>query len=112
MGNERKVFVFSREGISGEDETLGFEILVTMFNSLINCKDLPAALIFWNTAVRLLTGASPLVKPLKALEQKGVSVLAGKLCLQELEISELNVGRAATMDEILDLFQTHSVVTL
>ncbi len=113
MADERrKVFVFGREGISGEDETLGFEILVTMFKSLANRKDLPAALVFWNTAVRLLTDSSPLLRHLKPLEEKGVAVLAGKLCLQELDISQLAVGRAATMDEILDLFDNYSVVSL
>ena len=72
----------------------------------------PVALVFWNTAVRLLTDSSPVLRYLKPLEEKGVAVLAGKLCLQELEISHLAVGRAVTMDEILDLFQAWDVVNL
>ncbi len=112
IANERKVFVFGREGINGEDENLGLEILVTMFESLVRRKELPVALVFWNTAVRLLTDSSPVLRYLKPLEEKGVAVLAGKLCLQELEISHLAVGRAVTMDEILDLFQAWDVVNL
>jgi hypothetical protein len=83
-----------------------------MFKTLARREDLPAALVFWNTAVRLLTDSSPVARYLKPLEEKGVAVLAGKLCLKELEISHLAVGRAATMDEILDLFQTCDVVNL
>ncbi len=109
---EQKVFLFGREGISGEDETLGFEIFMAMIESLASREEPPAALVFWNTAVRLLTGASPALRALKALEKKGVAVLAGKLCLQELEIQALAVGREGTMDEILDLFQRYGVVSL
>ena len=109
---EQKVFLFGREGISGEDETLGFEIFMAMMENLACREELPVALVFWNTAVRLLTGASPVLKQLKALEEKGVTVLAGKLCLQELQIPKLAVGRAGTMDEILDLFQKYGVVSL
>jgi hypothetical protein len=109
---EQKVFLFGREGISGEDETLGFEIFVAMIESLARRKEPPAALVFWNTAVRLLTGASPVLKQLEALEEKGVALVAGKLCLSELEIPKLAVGRAGTMDEILDLFQKYGVVSL
>ena len=109
---EQKVFLFGREGISGEDETLGFEIFITMIDSLASREELPAALVFWNTAVRLLTDRSPVLKKLKALEEKGVALVAGKLCLSELEIPKLAVGRAGTMDEILDLFQKYGVVSL
>ena len=109
---EQKVFLFCREGVSGEDETLGFEIFMAMMESLAGREELPAAIVFWNTAVRLLTAASPVLKQLKALEKKGVALVAGKLCLSELGIPKLAVGRAGTMDEILDLFQKYGVVSL
>ncbi len=112
MEDLRKVFLFDREGISGEDETLGFEILVTMLKSMANRRELPAALVFWNTAVKLLTKSSPILRHLVTLEEKGVPLLAGKLCLQELNITELGAGRSAGMDEILDLFDKHAVVSL
>ena len=109
---EQKVFVLGREGISGEDETLGFEILMAMVRSLSSREELPAAIVFWNTAVRLLTDASPVLEQLKALEEKGVALVAGKLCLSELEITNLSVGKAGTMDDILDLFNKYGVVSL
>lgn len=79
MSSNQKVFVLSREGISGEDETLSFEILVSMLEALAGREVPPAALVFWNTAVRLLTASSPVLNSLKRLEERGVFVLAAKL---------------------------------
>ena len=108
----QKVFVFGREGISGEDEPLGFEIFMAMIESLSCRKELPAAIVFWNTAVRLLTDASPCWSSSRRWRRKASPWSPGKLCLSELEIPKLSAGKAGTMDDILDLFQKYDVVNL
>jgi hypothetical protein len=86
---------------------------MSMLKTLVEREDHPAAVIFWNTAVKLLAEGSPTVPHLKALEKKGVHLLAGQLCVMELELAgKIAVGKLATMDEILDLILHHEVVTL
>jgi hypothetical protein len=108
-----KVFLLGSESIGRGDDDLGYEITLTMLKALAGRDDRPAAIIFWNTAVRLLANDSPAVPHLKTLESKGVKLLGGQLCVNELELAgKLAAGKSATMDEILDLLLHHDVVNL
>lgn len=113
LNKKGKVFLIGSEGIGRGDEDLGFEILVSMLKTLVKREDLPMAIIFWNTGVKLLSEGSPSVSDLKALEERGIRILAGQLCVKELElVGKMAVGKMATMDEILDLILNHEVVNL
>jgi len=108
-----KVILLGSEGIGRGDDDLGYEILISMLKALIERKDHLIAIIFWNTGVKLLKEGSPAVSYLKILEGKGVQILAGQLCVRELElIDKMAIGKLATMDEILDLILHHEVLTL
>jgi hypothetical protein len=108
-----KVLLLGSESVGRGDDDLGYEILLTMLKALAGRDDRPVAIIFWNTAVRLLASDSPAVPHLKALESKGVQLLGGQLCVNELELAgKLAAGKSATMDEILDLLLHHDVVNL
>ena len=108
-----KVFLLGSEVIGRGDDNIGYQILVTMLESLEKRNDGPTSFIFWNTAVRLLADDSPLIPHFKRLEEKGIDVLFGKLCVGECELTgRIAVGRQATMDEILDLILNNEVVNL
>jgi len=107
-----KVIVFGSEYVGRGDDVLGFEILMTLLDTLIKRDDRPKAMIFWNTAVKLLVEGSPAFPRLKTLEGKGTQILAGKLCLNDLCISETIVGKPASMDEILDFILNNEVISL
>jgi hypothetical protein len=108
-----RVLLFGSENVGRGDDTLGYEITVQLLKALASRNDRPAAIICWNTGVRLLAEGSPVIPQLKALEQKGVPILAGQLCVNELELTgKLAAGKSATMDEILDLLLHHEVVNL
>ena len=110
---KRKVLILGSESIGIGDETLGFEILVSLLDTLSKRDDGPAAIICWNTAVKLLAEGSPILGHLKRLEGKGINILAGQLCVRELELTnKIAVGKMATMDEILDLILHHDVLAL
>jgi hypothetical protein len=112
-GPKKKVLILGAESIGRGDETLGFEILVNFIEALSKRDDGPIAIICWNTAVKLLAEGSPLLVHLKRLEEKGINILAGQLCVRELELMDkIAVGRLAPMDEILDLILHHDVLTL
>jgi hypothetical protein len=108
-----KVFLLSSEGIGYGEDMLGYQILATMLESLVKRPDKPVAIICWNTAVKLVAEGSPLVPHFKRLEEKGVNILVGKLCIGECELTgKIALGKEATMDEILDLILHHEVVNL
>ena len=108
-----KVLLLSSEGCGYGDAALGFEILVTLLDTLPEREDRPIAIICWNTAVKLLAEGSPLLARLRRLEEEGVNILAGQLCVTELELAgKIAVGKAATMGEILDLILHNDVVSL
>src|SRR4030043_1757199 len=113
MNTRGKVFLLGSESIGRGDDDLGYEIWMSMLKTLAEREDRPGAVIFWNTAVKLLAEGSPSVPRLKALEGKGVQLLAGQLCVKELGLAGKGaVGKLATMEEILDLIQQHEVVNL
>lgn len=86
---------------------------MTMLDSLVKREERPVAIIFWNTAVNLLTKDSPVVGRFKMLEEKGIKILAGKLCVQDLRLTDkIAVGNIATMDEILDFVLHNEVISL
>jgi hypothetical protein len=110
---KRKVLILGSESIGLGDETLGFEILVNLLETLSKREDGPAVIICWNTAVKLLAEGSPLLPHFKRLEEKGVKLLAGQLCVKELELTgKIAIGKMATMNEILDLILYNDVLTL
>jgi hypothetical protein len=112
-GTEGRVLVFGSESVGRGDQILGYEIVVQLLKSLAKRDDRPAAIVCWNTGVKLLTEGSPVIPHLKNLEKEGVAILAGQLCVNELELAgKMAVGKLATMDEILDLILHHEVVNL
>jgi len=111
--SEGKVILLSSEGCGSGDADLGFEILVTLLKALPEREDRPIAIVCWNTAVKLLTEDSPLLARLRRLEEKGVSILAGQLCVGELGLTgKIAVGKPATLGEILDLILHNDVISL
>ncbi len=108
-----RVLVLGSEGIGQGDDALGYEILAGMVETLSKRDDGPAAIICWNTAVKLLAEGSPLLPHFKRLEEGGAKILAGQLCVMELELTgKIAVGKPATMGEILDLILHNEVINL
>ncbi len=111
--SEGKVILLSSEGCGSGDADLGLEILATLLEALPEREDRPIAIICWNTAVKLLTEDSPLLARLRRLEEKGVNILAGQLCVRELGLTgKIVVGKPATLGEILDLILHNDVISL
>jgi len=107
------VLLLGTEGCGSGDDNLSFEILINLMEALADRGDAPAAIICWNTAVRLLAEGSPLLPHFKRLEDKGVHFLAGQLCVAELGLTgKIAIGKSATIHEILDLILHNDVISL
>lgn len=108
-----KIFLLGSEGCGQGDSDLGFEILFGILSTLSDRNDRPEAIIFWNTAVNLIADGSPMIPHLRRLEEKGVKLLVGKLCVNELGlVGKISVGKVASLSEILDLILNKDVVSL
>jgi hypothetical protein len=108
-----KVFLMGAEGCGTGDRDIGYSITMQFLEALAQREDKPAAIIMWNTAVSLLTADSPALSRLKKLEQRGVKILAGRLCTTELCIADkIVVGQIVDMQEILDLLMNNEVISL
>ncbi len=70
--------------------------------TLASLERKPDALIFYNTAVRLLAPESPHLEALRALDDAGVDLLACVTCLEHLALTDrLAVGQVSNMREIV-----------
>jgi hypothetical protein len=108
-----KVILLGSENCGTGDSDMGYEIMMQLLEALPERKDRPAAIVMWNTAVNLLAGGSPAISRLKKIEEKGVKILAGRLCAGELCIADkIAVGKMASMGEILDLLLNYEVISL
>jgi hypothetical protein len=113
MAESKKVFLLGSEGCGSGDPDLGYEIMTVVLGALADREDRPAAIVCWNTAVKLLAEGSPLIPQLKAIEEKGTRILAGQLCVNALGLDgKLAVGEAATLGQIFDLILHEDVVSL
>lgn len=108
-----KVILLNSEGCGTADPNLGYEIMARLLETLPKRADMPSVIIFWNTAVKLLAKDSPMLSHLHRLEEKGVKLLAGKLCVSELGLmDELGAGKIVSLDDILDIALHYEVVSL
>jgi selenium metabolism protein YedF len=81
----------------GNDE-LGQLLMANFLRLLGESKDKPAALLFWNTGVRLVCEGSWALAHLKRLEDQGVEILACTTCLEYLELADkLAAGKPTNM---------------
>ncbi len=111
--SEGKVILLSSEGCGSGDAELGFEILSVVLEALPEREDRPIAIVCWNTAVKLLAEGSPLLACLRRLEEEGVNILAGQLCVRELGLAgKIAVGKSVSLGEILDLILNNDVISL
>lgn len=113
VDSRRKVLLLGSEGCGSGDAALGYKVMGALLEALPKREDRPQAIVCWNTAVRLLAEGSPLIPNLKRLEEKGVSILAGKLCVDQLGLAgKMAVGKVASLGEVLDVVLNSDVVSL
>ena len=112
-GIRKKVLILSSETIGRGDDDLGFQIMADLLDSLANRADRPQTVICWNKAVSLVVQSSPLLHQMKRLEEAGVEILSGILCLENLELTnKVAVGKPAKLSQILDLLLHSDVISL
>ncbi len=91
-------------GMGNGDQALGLRLIGNYFNLILEDAMLPKIITFYNEGVRLLDKDSPVLEALIAIEQRGVTLLACKTCLDFYMISDkMGAGIAGTMMDIITL---------
>ena len=103
-----------QSGVLGRgDDELGTLLMANFLRLLGESKDKPAALVFWNTGVRLVCEGSWALGHLKKLEEQGVEILACTTCLEYFELTEkLKIGKPTTMLKSIHSILASDVVCL
>jgi selenium metabolism protein YedF len=96
----------------GNDE-LGQLLMSNFLRLIAENKGKPAALLFWNTGVRLVCEGSWALRHLQDLEKQGVEVLACRTCLDFFELTDKQeVGKPTNMMKTIDVLLNADMVCL
>ena len=107
----KKVILLTGESVGYGDTVIGYEVLATALEALLRRKEgLPAAIVCINTAVNIVSEDSPMVSRLKILEERGVQIIAGRYCVNEMGLTnKIAVGKVKTLTEIMDFLLSSDV---
>lgn len=94
-----------QKNIRGEGvDELGYRLIQLFINTLPDIDHKPGTMVFLNSSIFLTLPDSPVLEPLKRLEQEGVRILVCGACLDFFQKKdEIAVGIVSNMFEIMDL---------
>jgi selenium metabolism protein YedF len=97
------VVLITSQTLGEGDDKLGAILMNSFLNTLWDNDNLPAKILFLNSAVKLACEGSDALDTLKLLNESGVSLVSCGTCLAFYEITEkLKVGHAGNMYEVLE----------
>jgi intracellular sulfur oxidation DsrE/DsrF family protein len=111
---ENTVVLVTRDGMGNADERLQHLLFSKYLELLLQHESLPAAFCFYTDGVKLVCEGSPVLEPLRSLENKGVRLIICSTCLNYLELAaRVQVGIVGGMGDILEAQQkAEKVITL
>jgi selenium metabolism protein YedF len=106
-----KTILIQSEALGRGDDKLGMMLMANFLRLLGESPEKPAALVFWNTGVKLICEGSQVIDHIKKLEGQGVEILACTTCLEHFDLMEKRkVGKPTTMvKSIQSMFSTDMV---
>ena len=108
------VIVVARDGMGEAPIELRHRLIKSYFGLLLQNEMLPRAVCFYGAGVHLVGSASPVIEELKALEAKGVRLVACSTCINFFELADdIRVGVVGGMGDILEAqWRADKVITL
>ncbi|MBN1356157.1 sulfurtransferase-like selenium metabolism protein YedF [bacterium] len=95
------VVVFSSDEMGSGAAPLGKILMKAFVNTLRNMESRPAAIIFYNSGVKLAVAGSPVLEDLASLAAGGLDMLVCGTCLEYYGLKEqVKVGSVSNMFEI------------
>jgi len=97
------IILVTNNGMGHADLALQQKLAAKYFELLMQNTNLPAAICFYTEGVKLTVTGSPVLEPLKALEEKGVRLIICSTCLDYYNISDqTQVGIVGGMTDIIE----------
>jgi selenium metabolism protein YedF len=110
--SSKKILIQS-EVLGRGNDGLGELIMSNFLRLMVESPDKPAALVFWNTGVKLVCEGSWALVHLKKLEEQGVEILACSTCLDYFDLTDkLKVGKTTNMVKSIATLLNDDVVCL
>lgn len=99
--------LIAKDKLGDGDATLGFNLLKMFLYTLSQSDDVPAALLFMNSGVKLVAGGeADVIASVNALIEKGCNVLVCGTCLNFYGLGEaLQAGTVSNMYDIVGQMQ-------
>ena len=97
------VILVTNNGMGNAEPALQHKLVAKYFEIIAQNMSLPAAICFYTEGVKLIITGSPVLKQLKALEEKGVRLIICSTCLDFYNISDqVQVGIVGGMPDIIE----------
>lgn len=108
------VVVVNGDAMGRGDDGLGARLLASFLATSATVNPKPDAIVFYNSAVKLLGPASASLDALRELDAAGVDLLACVTCLEFFGLTrQVQVGRVSNMREIVQrTMEAAKVLTL
>lgn len=109
-----KTIIINSEIFGAGSHELGQQLMGSFLRKLWRINDKPAAIIFYNSGVKLLAEGSNVLDALDGLYNAGVDLIACGTCVSYFNLKEkIAVGRVSDMNEIVTIMTTNdSVITV
>lgn len=110
----KKTLIVNSEFMGAGNDELGHQLIGSFFRKLWGSDTKPAKILFYNSAVKLLTKGSPVLEALDGLSLDGVDLIACGTCVSYFDLKDkIVVGRVSDMNEIANcMISDMAVVTL
>lgn len=112
--NSPFTILVTNNGMGKGSQELQHKLIQTYFKLLDENDYLPSVIAFYTEGVKLLTAGSPALEALKALEAKGVRLVACSTCLNYYGLdNKLEVGIPGGMTDIIEAqWRADKVITI
>ena len=111
--NERTLILFTNDGLGRANKKLRRKVLTPYLTLILESGNVPGALAFYTRGVKLVAEGSPVLDLLAKFEQRRVSLIVCKTCVDTFGLSDkVRIGTVGGMgDIILAQQQAEKVIT-
>jgi selenium metabolism protein YedF len=108
------IVMIAQDGMGHADQALRHILLRTYLQLLDESNMLPSTICFYADGVKMVVEDSPVLEPLKSLEEKGVQLIICSTCLNYFNLmEEVSVGIVGSMTDIIEAqWRAEKVITL
>lgn len=111
MVNE--VVLIGSDKLGTDDDKLGHILMSSFLRLLGQREELPKYVVLWNSGVKLAVRDTETAEFVKALQEKGVSVILCRTCVEYFGLEQsLGAGEIDGMVRIQSILTEHNVLTV